>query len=380
MIKILPIQTKKQRAAFLKFPYKIYQNYPHWIPPLLVEQRKLLHPRRSPFLQHSEAQLFLAVKNDEICGRISAHTNTQHNKTHNDRTGFFGFFECIDDQEAADHLLKAAENWLKEKDRDSMRGPANFSVNETCGLLLDSFDDDPMIMMTYNPPYYQKLFSNYGLEKLIDLYAYKVEISEPSERLKKMSDHLERKGNFVVRSLDKSSKRKLRSDLRKIFHVYEKAWQDNWGYVPMTDEEFEQTVENLLPVIKPEFVYLAEVDGKAVGVCAILPDYNFVIKKMNGKIFPFGWLKFLYYQNKISRLRLIIMGILDDYKRRGIDVIFYRKAFEAAFAQRKQYRSAELSWILENNTMMNRILQNLGAEIYKTYRFYEKKLINKRVK
>ena len=373
-MKIIPVITKKERTQFIKFPFKLHKDDPLWVPPLLMDIKKQLDPKKNPYFQHSEAQLFLAYKDKKIVGRISAHTNTQHNKTHKDKIGFFGFFECVNEQEVANLLFDTAKSWLQKKEMDTMRGPASFSVNDECGLLVDGFDSSPMVMMTYNPKYYLDLFQNYKLTKAMNLLAYSLPVQPPPKRLKRLADKIEKKGNFTIRSLPSKNKKKLRKDIEKIFHIYETAWENNWGYVPMTAVEFDMLVDNLLPIIRPELIFIAEIDGKAVGLSVTLPDYNYVIKKIKGKMLPFGIFKFLYYQNKIPGLRVVIMGVLDEYKKRGIDVVMYCKSFEVAANHKIPYKIAEFSWILESNTMMNRIAKTLDAKVYKTYRIFDKKI------
>ena len=374
MIKIVPVCSKKDVLKFIKLPFKLYKNDPNWVAPLISEQQKFLDPKINPYFEHSEAQLFLAYKDKEVVGRISAQTNRMHNKTHNDRVGFFGFFECINDKDVAKALFEAAKAWLLTKDLDTMRGPASFSVNDECGLLVDAFDSSPMLLMTYNPANYMELITGYGFEKAMDLLAYYVPVKEPPERLARLARKIESRGNFTIRALESNNKKKLRKDIETIYRIYEEAWELNWGYVPCSAKEFDQLVDRLLPIVKPEFIFIAEVDGKAVGLSVTLPDYNYVLKKMKGRMFPFGWLKFLLNVNKIDGLRVTIMGVLDEYKGRGIDVCFYCKSFETAAKHKNNYTKAEFSWILESNTMMNKIAKSLTAEVYKTYRLYDYKI------
>jgi len=374
MINIVEVHNKKDLMKFIKFPFKLYKKDRQWVAPLISDQKTFFDPRKNPYFKHSEVQLFLAYKKNKLVGRISAQTNTNHNRVHEDKVGFFGFFECIDDQEVADALFNAARDWIKTKGLDTMRGPASFSVNDECGLLMDAFDQSPLVMMTYNPEYYIKLFQNYGLEKSMDLLAYSAEVKPPPERLKRLSDNIEKRGHFNVRSLKTKNKKKLRKDIEKIFTIYEEAWEKNWGYVPMSADEFDLLVDSLLPIILPELVFIAEIDGKPVGLAVTMPDYNFVLKKMRGRMLPFGWLKFLYYKNYIPSLRVVIMGVLDAYKGRGIDVVMYCKTHEVAQNHKIKFKEAEFSWILESNTMMNKIAKTLDAKVYKTYRMFDKKI------
>ncbi len=374
MIKIAEVKTNSDLLKFIKFPFKLYKNNPNWVAPLISDQKTFFDPEKNPYFKHSEVQLFLAYKDKEIVGRISAQTNANHNKTHNDKIGFFGFFEAIDDQKVANILFDTSKNWIKNKGMNAMRGPASFSVNDECGLLMDAFDLSPIVMMTYNPEYYIKLFENWGFEKSMDLLAYNAEVKPPPERLKRLSDKIEKRGHFTVRNLTTKNKNKLREDIEKIFTIYETAWSDNWGYVPMSAEEFDLLVDSLLPIILPELIFIAEVDGEAVGLSVTLPDYNYVLKKMKGKMLPFGWLKFLLYKDKIPGLRVVIMGVLDEYKGRGIDVVMYCKTHEVAQNHKIPFKEAEFSWILESNTMMNKIATTLDAKVYKTYRMFDKSI------
>ncbi len=370
-MEIIKVDSGKLLNKFIKFPFKLYKNDPNWVAPLIMDQKNFFNKKKNPYFEHSEVQLFLAIENNKIIGRISAHTNTQHNKVHHDKVGFFGFFECIDDQKTADTLFDSARDWLREKGMTIMRGPANFSVNDECGLLIDAFDSPPMLLMTYNPEYYIKLYESYGLMKVMDLYAYHVDVKPPPERLNRLAKKIEARGNFTIRALSSKNRKKLRSDIEKIYHLYEEAWKDNWGYVPCSPREFDMIVDKLMPIIRPEFVYIAEIDEKAVGMSVTLPDYNYILQKMRGRIFPFGWLKLLLNLNKIPNLRVPIMGVLDEYKNRGIDVVFYCKSFETAANHKNPYKDAEFSWVLETNEMMNKIAKTLTADIYKTYRMYD---------
>lgn len=374
MVKIVEVHNKKDLMRFIKFPFKLYKNDEQWVAPLISDQKTFFNPQENPYFKHSEVQLFLAYKDNKLVGRISAQTNTNHNKIHKDKIGFFGFFECVEDQEVADTLFNAAKEWIKNKGMDTMRGPASFSVNDECGLLMDAFDKSPVVMMTYNPEYYIKLFEHYGLVKSMDLLAYNAAVKPPPARLKRLSDKIEKRGNFTIRNLQSKNKKKLREDIEKIFTVYEEAWSDNWGYVPMSSEEFDLLVDSLLPIILPELVFIAEIDGKAVGLSVTMPDYNYVLKKMRGRTLPFGWLKFLLNKNKIPQLRVVIMGVLDAYKRKGIDVVLYCKTHEVAHNYKAAFKEAEFSWVLESNTMMNKIANTLEAKVYKTYRMFDKKI------
>jgi GNAT superfamily N-acetyltransferase len=371
MITVIPVKSKKELSQFIQFPFKLYQNDSNWVPPLIADMKNRFNPQKNPYFEHSEVQPFLALEAGKVVGRITAHTNRQHNKTHNDAIGFFGFFDCCNDKKIAEALLDEAEQWLLTKNCDTMRGPLSFSVNEETGLLIEGFDSPPLIMMPYNLPYYQKLLEECDLKKAMDLYAYQIKVQKTPEKIERLTQKLQKRGNFTVRCLSKKGKA-LKKDVETVFEIYTKAWEHNWGDVPLTKSEFEATVKQMLPIVRPEFVYIAEVDGKPAGFSLTLPDYNFVLQKMNGRIFPIGFLKALYYQNKIPRLRVLAMGVIKEFQNRGIDTVFYAKSFDTAHHHKINWETAEFSWVLEINSMMNKIAVRLGGKHYKTYRIYDK--------
>ncbi len=370
-MQVIPVKTKHDLKRFIKLPFQLYKDDPNWVPPLIMDQKNFFNPRKNPYYDHSEVQLFLVENNNRILGRISAQTNTQHNKFHNDKIGFFGFFECVEDQEVVDLLVETAFEWLRQKGCDTMRGPMNLSTNDELGLLIDGFDTPPYVMMPHTKKYYLGLLENAGLEKSMDLFAYELPVTEPPERLSRLTRKLQKRGNFTVRSLSKNKKEK-KKDLETIFTIYRKAWERNWGFVPMTDKEFEHTVATILPIADPDLIFIAEVDGEPSGFSVTLPDYNFVLKKMKGKLFPFGLFKALYFKNKIKRVRVITMGVIKEFQNRGIDVVFYHKSYETAYNHKQKFTMGEISWILENNEMMNRVANTLGGKKHKTYRIFDK--------
>ena len=375
MIKIIPVKTKKELKQFIMLPFKLYKNDPYWVAPLIMDQKNFFDPKKNPYYEHSEVQLFLAEKDGEIVGRISAQTNTQHNKFHEDKIGFFGFFESINNQEIADKLVQAAYDWIKEKGMDTIRGPMNFSTNDECGLLVDGFESSPFILMTHNPPYYLELLTKTGIEKSMDMFAYLIPKRPTPERLQRIVEKLQKRGRFIVRELSSKNKKELRKDLEIVFTVYTKAWERNWGFVPMTEKEFFHLIDSVIDLVRPEFFYLAFVDDQPAGFYAALPDYNQILKKMKGRLFPFGIFHLLLGRNKITRMRVITLGVIKEYHNRGIDTVFYTKNFQIANEHKKlNIKEAEMSWILETNTMMNRIATNLGGWVHKTYRIFDKKI------
>jgi GNAT superfamily N-acetyltransferase len=367
-IKIIRVENQKDLMRFIKFPWKIYKGDSHWVPPLLMDRKKLMNKEKNPFYRHAEADFYLAEKNGELIGRIGAIKNDLHNKYHNDRVGFFGFFECINDQEAADKLFDTAREWIREHGLTEMRGPANPSSNDEYGMLIEGFDDEPRLLMTYNPKYYLDLCENYGLKKAKDLYAYKLETDKviSSEKLKRVADIARRRSGMEVKQLNM---KEFDKELEKVKEVYNKAWAPNWGFIPMTDEEIDAMAKDLKPLVEPSLVLFGEIDGKVIGFALVMLDYNQVFKSMNGKLFPFGFIKLFTQKKKITWSRIITLGIIPEYQKRGLDATFYYEIVTRA--DKIGINLGEASWILEDNEMMNRGANVMNGEIYKKYRIYE---------
>lgn len=374
MLKVVPVDNRKQLMAFIMLPFQLYKNEPNWVAPLISEQKKFFDPKKNPYYQHSEVKLFLAYKDQQLVGRISAQSNTQHNKEHKENIGFFGFFESIDDQAVANALFDAAYEWNRYRGFTSMRGPMNFSVNEECGLLIDGFDTPPMVMMRHDHRYYQKLYEGWGLTKTMDLYAYLSEHKTMPERIGKMAEILTKRNKVSIRSLSRN-KKQMKKDIETVFQIYTKAWEYNWGNVPMTKAEFDHIVSELLPIADPDLVFIAEIDGKPAGFSLALPNYNEVLKVMHGRINPITLVKAMLAKRRISSARVITMGVVKEYQGRGIDSIFHYHSYTNGLP--KGYIHGEFSWVLENNTLMMHVAEKLEAKIYKTYRLYDKAIAQK---
>jgi len=369
-ITIQEAKTKKAFKAFLRFPWQIYKGDPYWVPPLLKEHAFYFSPK-NPFLHHAEIIPFAALRDDLIVGRIAAIIDHNYNDFHQERTGFFGFFESIDDKKVARALVDHVKRFLRAKGLKQMMGPVNPSTNDECGLLIDGFDSSPFFMMPYNPPYYRKLLEGCGLKKAKDLYANRM-VNDGSipERLLRISARITKKvPGLTIRPLDM---KKLSEEVMKVKEVYNGAWQDNWGFVPLTDEEMELMVTKMKPLVIPEYVPFAEIGGEAVGFALALPDYNVAIKKVNGRLGPVGLLKFLYYSRKIHTIRVLLLGVKAEHRKRGIETLLYLEIFRRGQARGVTW--GEMSWILEDNLLMQKGLEALGAKIYKTYRIYQARL------
>lgn len=367
-IKIQIISSSTDLMKFIKFPWKIYKNDPYWVPHLLMDRKKILDKNKNPFFEHAEADYFLAFKNGEVVGRIAAIKNDLHNEYHKDKVGFFGFFECINDQDVANKLLDTAKEWLREKGFDTMRGPANPSSNDEYGMLYDGFEDSPRILMTYNPKYYNTLLENYGAKKAKDLYAYSISAAKmrTEEKIARVSELTKQRYNIKITELDLKN---FDSELEKIKYIYNKAWAPNWGFVPMTEAELNAMAKDLKQIAEPKLIIFAEIDNKIVGFALCMLDYNQVFKDMNGRLFPFGIFKLLTGKKKINWARVITLGIIPEFQKKGIDGLLYweivNRAGEIGITR------GEASWILEDNEMMNRAAKLMKAEVYKTYRIYD---------
>jgi GNAT superfamily N-acetyltransferase len=367
-VKVYPVETKKQLMQFIKLPWKIYKDDPYWVPHLLMDRKKILDKKTNPFFEHAEAEYYIAEMNGEIVGRIAAIKNDLHNEHHQGNEGFFGFFESIDNQQVADVLFDAAKEWLKKKGMKKMLGPANPSSNDEWGMLLSGFDDSPRLLMTYNPEYYLKLCNNYGFRKAKDLYAVKLETDKvlSSEKLVRGQDIVKKRSGLVISELNMKN---FEAELEKVKYVYNKAWAPNWGFVPLTEKEIEVMAKDLKQLAEPKLVLFGEIEGKLVGFALVMLDYNYIFKQMNGRLFPFGFLKLYTEKKKIKWARIITLGIIPEYQKKGLDSVFYYEIVKRAAAL--GIFLGEASWILEDNEMMLRGAELMNGVKYKEYRIYE---------
>lgn len=368
-VRVEPVSGRRDLRRFLRLPWQLYRNDPAWIPPLLADQRALLDRRRHPFHRHAEVEYFLARRGGNVVGRIAAVVNRRFIEFHGEHTGFFGFFESVDDRDVAAALLGSAEEWLRRRGMTHVLGPMNFSTNEDCGLLVDGFAHPPAVMMPHNPPYYADLLDGSGYAKAKDLLAYWLEGPHVPERLARGVARLQRTEGIRIRPIEL---RHLERDVGHIQEIYNSAWERNWGFVPMTDEEFAYLARQLKQVVDPVVCLLAEAEGEPVGFALALPDLNQVLRHMDGRLFPFGLAKFFWYRRKINQARVLTLGLKPGYRRKGLDAMLYLRIFENGL--NAGYGRAECSWILEDNWEMRRGLERMGAHVYKTYRVFEKAL------
>ena len=379
-IRIIPVTSEDQRKEFAKFPWRIYKDDPLWVPPIYMDHLALLTPGKHPFWEHADQQLFLAKRDGELVGTISAHVNHRHNEIHKDKVGFFGFFETIDDQAVADALFDAASGWLREQGMDAIRGPENPSQNEEVGLLVDGFHEPRVVMMMYNPRYYQGLVENAGFQKAQDLWAWDIltnifdlNVQKLPRKFIRVAEQAKQRENLEFRSLNM---KRFDDDVQVAKVVYNEAWEINWGFVPFTDHEIEHLAKELKMILDHDLIILAFVDGKPGGIGLTIPNvYPAMVKpRPQHNIWSLHWTlaKFLLHKRKVDSLRTLILGVVPEYRGMGIDALLYVETARSAF--RKGYQRCEMSWILESNDMMNRIIERLGGKVYKTYRVYEKPL------
>ena len=373
-VQVTPVRGSAEKMQFIRSAYGIYKNDPHWVMPLEMERKDFLDPKKNPFFEYGEVELFLARRGSEVVGRIAAIRNPRHMEIHGTKEGFFGLFECVNDAGIARALLDAAAAWLRERGMNAMLGPANFSSNQDWGLLIEGFDTPPAIMMPHNPPYYAALLEACGLTKAKDLYAFELSSSAaPPEKVVRIAEKLRVREGVTVRPVNMKN---LDAEVKSIREIYNSAWEKNWGFVPFTDAEFDHLAKDLKTVVRPELALMAEVKGEPVAFSLTVPDANQAIRAANGRLthfgLPIGLVKLGLASRRINRLRLIILGIKEGYRRRGLDAILYLDTLRTA--KQLGYVGGEISWTLEDNHLVNRAIESMGAQRSKTYRVYQRAL------
>lgn len=368
-LSVSEVSSRKDLKGFVELPYRLYAADPDFVPPLRSDVREMLDLAKNPFWKHARRTLFLARRDGRIVGRIAAIADDDHNRVHADRTAFFGFFECENDPEAAKALFDAAEGAAKKllPGCDRLRGPVNPSMNEEVGFLLaaESEPGPPVLMMTYNPAYYLDLASAAGLAKEKDLVALLAPIDDRSfARLGRITDAVRRRNpelTFRTIRMDEFPK-----ELEKVKLVYNGAWEQNWGFVPMTSEELDAMAKKLKDLVYPPIVWFVEKGNEPVAFMLGMPDFNQVLIRMGGRLFPFGWLKFLLGKKKVDRVRLLAFGVLPEYRRKGLDAVCYFEGYRAAMAA--GFKTVEFSWILEDNLDLLKPIEVFEGRTYRRYR------------
>jgi GNAT superfamily N-acetyltransferase len=373
-VTVRPVAGKRDLNAFIKLPFRLHRSHPHWVAPLIFDRKSFLDRSKNPFFEHAEAEFFLAERDGRIVGRITAHIDRRWDEYQGGNDGMFGFIEFEDDPDVAAALVETAASWLRERGRERMIGPMDFTTNDECGLLVDGYDADPIILQPWHPPYYRERLEALGLTKAMDMRMWDLWLGELQagnefhpmiEAAAKQSDE----AGVVVRGM---RRRDLEAEIGRFMEVYNEAWGPNWGFVPITAEEVAFQAKNLKPILSEDWAMIAERDGDVVGAALTLPDFNQVLKKMNGRILPFGWWHFLTGRRKIDRVRVFALGVKSAYQHLGVAAALYVRHRETA--ERMPQKGGQTGWILETNEPMNRAMEGMGGTIAAVYRLYEREL------
>lgn len=368
-LSVRPVAGRRELREFILLPFRLYEGVEQWVPPLISERKRHLDRRKNPYFDHAEAEYFLARRGDRIVGRISAQVDRRFNEIHGNDWGQFGFFECENDPEVAVALLDSARDWLRERGRDHMIGPLDFSTNHECGLLVEGYELRPQILENWHHPYYRELLEGCGLVKAMDLYKWSLHVSGRGEVMPiifELAEKLEPEHGITIRGM---RRRNMAAEIAGFMEIYNAAWEKNWGFVPLTASEIEHYAAELKPILDENWAMVAETkEGKTVGVALTLPDYNQVLKKLGGRLLPFGWIKALREKGKVDTVRVFALGVKPEYQHTGVAAALYARHFEMA-ASTPQH-GGEMGWILEVNKPMNKAMEAMGGEIVKRYRIY----------
>lgn len=368
----IDLNNKKDKKKFVELPWSIYKNDPYWVAPLKMAVNDLLNVVKHPFYKTANVKAWLAESNGEVVGRIMAIHNYTFNKHENNLVGHFGWFEVINDQKIADALIDVASDYLKAQGLTSVQGPMNPGTNYECGILVDKYDDAPQIMMTYNPPYYETLLTNKGFTKAMDLLAYNMQpdVALPAVVMQ-IAERAEKKSKVTYRPVNL---KKWKEELEIIFEIYNSAWEANWGFVPMSKEEFAHSAKDMKSIVDPSWIQFALVDGVEAGFILTVPDFNQVLKQIpSGSLSPMALYKLITAKSRITRARVIMMGVKKEYRKLGLETLLYKNT-QVAVLKNPRIKNVEMSWILESNLEMNKPLIRMSGEAYKRYRLVHKAL------
>ncbi|MEA2030074.1 MAG: N-acetyltransferase [candidate division Zixibacteria bacterium] len=369
-IEIVEVESTSQLKQFITYPNRLYKDDPNYVTPLLSERLEFFDKEKNPFFHSARVKLFLAMNGKEVTGRIATCINFNHNDFHSEQVGFFGFFDCPDDYEIASTLLKVAMITIKREKMEKMRGPMNFSTNHECGFLIEGFDTPPTVMMAYNQPYLPQLAEKFGLKKAMDLVAYNFsdDISI-SPRIVRVVEKIAARSKITMRNLNVKD---FDNEIKRINKIYNQAWEKNWGFVPMTEDEFVYTAKNLRQIVDPDIAFICESGDMPVAFCLALPDINQALIHLKGKLMPLGLLKLLWHtkiHNKIDCARAITFGVIPQFQKLGLEMLMYSACFKKVFE--KGYHRGEASWVLETNDLMRKAIEEMGGTLYKRYRIVE---------
>jgi hypothetical protein len=374
-LSVRPVRNRRELKRFVKVPFHLHRDHPQWVPPLIGERMQFLNRKKNPWFEHGEAEYFVAERDGEPVGRITAQVDERWDEFQGGRDAMFGFFETVEDPEVAGALLDVAEGWARQRGRERLIGPMDFTTNDEIGILIEGFELRPMILQNWHPPFYRKLLEGAGCGKAIDLLMWHLALGELKEgdmftpEIHAAAEKALRDEGVTIRNF---SKRNLDEEMRRFREVYNEAWADNWGFVPPTDTEVEFHAGLLKQVMDEDWGYIAEKDGETVGVAFTLPDINQALEKMGGRLLPLGWLKFLRARRRIDRVRVFALGVKNAYRHSGVAAGLYLK--HLATSSPDGVWAGEAGWILETNGAMNRALEGMGGKVTKRYRVYEKAL------
>lgn len=363
------VRSRADRRRFIDYAYRRHRDDPHWVPPLRLGEADRLNPAKNPFFAHAEVELFLAWRDGRVAGRIGAIDDRLHNDTHRERTAMFGFFEA-EDADASRALLSAVEAWARARGRTHVRGPINPSLNDNCGLLIDGFDTDPMLLMPHNPPGYARFIESAGYHKVKDLFAWLYDLSQPVPPvIARLAERQRLKLRLELRTIDASE---FKREAERLRELYVSAWERNWGFVPPTREEFQHIANEMKPIFDPRCTVVAEAGGRLVACCVALPDVNQALKGTDGRLFPLGLVKLLRRSRYIDQARLLLLGVDPAYRALGLYPLLLSELHRQTAGG--PYKRVEFSWVLEENRDINQPAEQAGARRYKTYRLYQKAL------
>jgi GNAT superfamily N-acetyltransferase len=374
-VSIRPVRNRRELKRFVKVPFRLHRKHPQWVPPLVLERMQFLDRGKNPYFEHAEAEYFIAERDGEPVGRITAQVDERWDEFQGGSDAMFGFFETVNDLEVARALLDAATEWARAKGRSRILGPMDFTTNDEIGILIEGHQLRPMILQPWHPPYYAQLIDGLGYAKAMDLLMWYLELGELKEGdsfhdfIHEAAEQAEKEHGVIVRNV---RKRNLDVDFALLMEVYNEAWGDNWGFVPITDAERHFQTKNLKPVLEERWMMAAEKDGEVIGGAITLPDINQVLARMNGRLLPFGWLKFLLWRRKIDRVRVFALGVKPEYQHLGVAAALYVRHLENASPN--GVPGGETGWILETNEPMNRAMEGMGGRVVKRYRVYERSL------
>jgi len=375
-VTIRPVGSRRERKRFVKVPFHLHRDHPQWVAPLIFERMEFLNPGKNPWFDHAEAQLFVAERDGEPVGRISVQVDSRWDEFQGGNDALFGFFETVDDQEVVKALFEAAREWAAVRGRERLLGPMDFTTNDELGILIEGFERRPMILEPWHPPFYQRLIEAEGFGKAMDLLMWELQFGELKEgeafdpSIHEAAKKALQDEGITIRNM---RKRDMTAEVKRFMDVYNEAWGNNWGFVPITDAEVAYQAKHLKQVLDENWTYIAEKDGEAVGAALTLPDINQVMAKLNGRLLPFGWLKFLTGKSKIDQLRVFALGVKHDYRHTGVAAGLYLRHLEEA-AKPGGIGGGEMGWILETNKPMNRAMEGMGGKVVKRYRLYERAL------